>query len=309
MIEIDDRLILFRSHQLINSSTPSIYLIIQAPVSETVEYNTLKMSSDEDVPLSSLKRKTKKSDEDDDDDDESEEEAEFDEEDEDEEEDDDDDDNDSDEPLSSLKSPPRKKQKASTNTNKTKATSKSKSTTTTKKSTTSKKSSSTKTSKKKIPKKQTSTSSDSNSNSSASAALYASSKKGKLITELLRRWWYGITWPEPSTLPKTTPPNCDALDGFPGVYVTTSGEDIGKIIDFRNHETCPNFKNMSQKSSEDLKELLLRCIKEQTRVLIENEGEGTDVEKDLITLEKWVKKVNPKTADKEAAIVLKAAGF
>lgn len=273
-------------------------------------YNTLKMSSDEDVPLSSLKRRTKKSDDDEDDDDESEE-AEFEEEEEGDGEEEDDDSDDSDEPVSSLKSPPRKKQKSSTNTNKTKATSKSKSTTTTnKKSTTSKKSSSTKTSAKtKTPKKQTSTASDSNSNSSASAALYASSKKGKLITELLRRWWYGITWPEPSTLPKTTPPNCDALDGFIGVYVTTSGEDIGKIIDFRNHETCPNFKNMSQKSSEELKELLLRCIKEQTRVLIENEGEGTDVEKDLITLEKWVNKVNPKTADKEAATVLKAAGF
>lgn len=118
-----------------------------------------------------------------------------------------------------------------------------------------------------------------------------------------------MTWPDPSCIPKAIPPNCDKLDGFPGLYVTTSGDDVGKIVDFRDHETCPNFKNMSKKSSEVLKELLLGCIEEQKRVLVDNEGEGTQTEKDLGKLEKWAKKMNTEKADKEATKVLKAAGF
>ena len=118
-----------------------------------------------------------------------------------------------------------------------------------------------------------------------------------------------MTYPNPSSLPKSIPPNCDALDGFPGVYVVTSGEDVGKILDYRNKEECPNFYNMSRKTSEELKELCLRCINCQREVLVENEGEGTGVEKDLRTLEKWVLKVNPESADKEATKVLKATGL
>lgn len=229
-----------------------------------------------------------------------------------------DDSEDSDAPLSSLKSPPRKRKSSTTKTaargTKTKnlKTSKKAKTTpskTKKKTTSTKKSSPTK---KTIKKKSTKTSGSSSSDGnyqSASAALYADSKKGKLISELLCRWWYAITWPEPSCLPEEMPPNCDKLDGFPGVYVTTSGDDVGKIIDYRNHETCPNFQNYAKKSSAELVELLLKAIVKQREVLIQNEGKGTDVEKDLNTLEKWAKKLNAKTADKEAEKVLKAAGL
>ena len=141
----------------------------------------------------------------------------------------------------------------------------------------------------------------------AASELYGKSKKGKLISEFLCRWWYAMTWPDPASIPDETPPNCDVLDGFPGVFVTTSGEDTGKILDMRDESACPNFINMAKKSSEELKELLLTAIEEQRRVLIENEGIGTQTEKDLNTLEKWVSKVNAKTADKEAEKVLKAA--
>jgi len=93
------------------------------------------------------------------------------------------------------------------------------------------------------------------------------------------------------------------------VYVTTSGDDVGKIIDYRDHDTCPNFANYAKKGSEELVELLLKAIGRQREELIANEGEGTNVEKDLAKLEKWANKINPKTADKEADKVLKAAGF
>jgi hypothetical protein len=215
-------------------------------------------------------------------------------------EDEDDDDDSLDEPLvyfKTKKAKPKQKKKA---TPKKKAATKKKTTPTKKKKTPVKKS---------PTKKRKSTSSTDTSSTSASAALYAKAKKGQLITELLRRWWYAFTWPEPSCIPKTIPKNCDKLDGFPGVYVMTSGDDVGKIIDYRNHDTCPNFRNMAKKSTKELKDLLLSAIQKQREVLIENEGENTLVEKDLKKLEKWTKGVNETTAEKEAAKVLKAAGF
>jgi hypothetical protein len=165
-------------------------------------------------------------------------------------------------------------------------------------------------------KKKTSSSASNNSGGTssssfvcASSELYAKCDKGKLISEFLRRWWYAMTWPNPKDLPETTPENCDAMDGFPGVYVVTSGEEVGKILDLRDKKTCPNFINMVQKSSDELKELLLKSITEQKRILIENEGEGTQTEKDLKSLEKWAQKVNASKADKDAEKVLKAAGL
>lgn len=140
--------------------------------------------------------------------------------------------------------------------------------------------------------------------------LYAKSKKGKLISEFLSRWWYAMSWPDLDSKAVTeVPPNCDAFDGFPGVFVTTSGEDVGKIIDKRDPATCPSFANMVRKTSEELQTLLLKAIEEQRRVLIESEGKDTQTEKDLRSLEKWTEKVNPKAADKEAEKVLKAASL
>lgn len=173
-----------------------------------------------------------------------------------------------------------------------------------------KKKTKTATKKKKTPKKSESSSSSSSRASSAiasaSSELYAKSKKGKLISEFLRRWWYTMSWPDLEKNPIETPPNCDPMDGFPGVYVTTSGVDVGKLVDKRDKDTCPCFRNMAKKSSEELKELLVKAIEEQRKILIEHEGKGTQTEKDLNVLEKWANKVNCNAADKEAAKVLKA---
>uniref|UniRef100_A0A7S2KSL8 Uncharacterized protein n=1 Tax=Leptocylindrus danicus TaxID=163516 RepID=A0A7S2KSL8_9STRA len=143
----------------------------------------------------------------------------------------------------------------------------------------------------------------------ASSELYAKSDKGKLVQSLLCRWWYAIQWPEQEILEAPVPKNCDTLPGFPGVYVCTKGENVGKIYDHRNKNTCPNFLNFARKSSEELQELLLKAIEKQRQVLIEHEGQGTDTEKGLKDLEKWTKKLNCKKADKDAVKVLKAAGL
>jgi hypothetical protein len=143
---------------------------------------------------------------------------------------------------------------------------------------------------------------------SASAALYGSDcQKGQLIQKLLCRWWYAIIWPDPVSLPEKNPANFDALDGFPGVYVCTAGDDVGKIMDVRDSAKCPSFNNFAKKSSEELKTLLLTALEEQKKQLIAAEGTGTPTEKELNDMIKWTKKVNSNKAEKEATKVLKAA--
>lgn len=212
----------------------------------------------------------------------------------------DDSDDSDDEPLSTLRSPTKKVTPAK----KTKPPTKSKRSAEKKKAA-AKKKNSTKKKKKSEPAKK------SGGNGSAillaSTELYAKCEKGKLIQSLLCRWWYAITWPDMTTIPSSPPENYDALDGFPGVFVCTQGDDVGKIMDFRDKETCPNFVNYAKKSSEELRDLLEVAIERQKEVLIEAEGQGTQTEKELIALAKWAKKLNTSKADREATKVLKAA--
>lgn len=143
---------------------------------------------------------------------------------------------------------------------------------------------------------------------SPSAALYGSDcEKGQLIQRLLCRWWYAMEWPDPAAIPAQPPKHYDPLDGFPGVYVCTAGDDVGVIKDFRDKGTCPNFNNMAKKSSEELQTLLIKALKEQQRQLIEAEGTGTETQKELDNLIKWASKIKPSAADKAAEKVLKAA--
>lgn len=212
-----------------------------------------------------------------------------------EEEDDDDDESDEDDiPLAALKSPsPAKKKKTTATKAKAKA-------------------------KPPAKKAKTSTSGTKSASSNESGKEYSSpsfalygteSIKGKLIQNLLRRWWYAITWPEPSSIPKEPPANYDAMDGFPGVFICTQGEEVGTIKDFRDKAMSPNFNNLAKKTSEELKELLVKAINEQKKQLIASEGTGTGTEKELNTLLKWVAKINAKKADKEAEKVFKAHKF
>lgn len=198
-------------------------------------------------------------------------------------------------PLAALKSPSPAKKKAA---HKAKAKAKAKSPAKKKAKTTS------------STKKATSSNPSNNDYSSPSFALYGTeSLKGKLIQNLLCRWWYAITWPDPSTITKIPPKDCDAMDGFPGVFICTKGDEVGTIKDFRDTAKAPTFNNLVKKSSEELKELLINAIDEQKRQLIESEGKGTGTEKELTSMMKWVSKINTKKADKEAEKVFKANKF
>lgn len=240
------------------------------------------------------------------------------------EDDDDDDDSDDDDiPLASLvqnKKKPATSPKKTTNGNKQKKKAATRTSPKKKKAKTNNKTTtSTPKTKKAPPKKSSSaisTSSSSKNYEWASAALYGTdSTKGLLIQRLLCRWWYAITWPDPTKLPAKAPKYYDSLDGFPGVYVCTSAagdEPVGHILDLRKDdpENKPCFENFAKKSASELQDLLLRALENQLSKLKEVEGPpGTTTsatEKELHGLIKWTKKVNPTKADKEAIKVLKA---
>jgi len=144
----------------------------------------------------------------------------------------------------------------------------------------------------------------------ASAALYGTKcDKGLLIQRLLCRWWYAFQWPDPATLPAKPPKNFDSLDGFPGVYIGTAAENVGQIQDVRNQEEAPSFQNFAKKTAEELRDLLVTAIQEQTKQLVAAEGPGTPTEKELQKLLKWANKLNVNKAEKEAAKVLKSQGL
>ena len=257
--------------------------------SDEAEFDDQANDEDEDMPLaeSSSSRKRRASSsvnyaEDDDEEDDYEEEEE--------EEDEEESSEDEDVPLSALKESPKKKP---TQNGKKKQPPKKKEKTTPKK-------------KKTTPSKTSTPSSSSTKYASLSAAFYGSKcDKGLLIQRLLCRWWYAISWPDTSKLPQDPPENCDALDGFPGVYVCTKGDEVGKIIDLRDKDKAPSFANLVKKTSEELKELLIKAIEEQLKQLIEVEGSGTETVKELNSLLKWTKKVKCSKADKDGEKVMK----
>eukprot|EP00815_Leptocylindrus_aporus_P003348 CAMPEP_0116064382 /NCGR_PEP_ID=MMETSP0322-20121206/9062_1 /TAXON_ID=163516 /ORGANISM="Leptocylindrus danicus var. apora, Strain B651" /LENGTH=277 /DNA_ID=CAMNT_0003550351 /DNA_START=41 /DNA_END=874 /DNA_ORIENTATION=+ len=144
-------------------------------------------------------------------------------------------------------------------------------------------------------------------NGTVSSELYAKCDKGKLVQSLLCRWWYCMEWPELEVLQLPVPDNCDPLKGFPGVYIYTSGENVGKILDKRNINTAPSFKNFAKKPSSELVEMLLKAIENQTRELIEYEGENTTTEAQLKDLTKWAMKLKCEKVDAEARKVLRVA--
>ena len=207
--------------------------------------------------------------------------------------DDEDDDDDDDIPLVKLRSPKEKKPAAKKRKAPAKTTKAKKKTTTT--------------TKKKKKKTTSSSSASDNDIRSASALLYSNkSVKGLLIQRLLCRWWYAIDWP---AVDKSVmiPPTFDALDGFPGVYVGTQGDDVGKLLDTRNMDDKPSFAAFARRKSTELKELLQEALEKQMEDLKEAEGddaEKTPTGKEIKTMTTWVKRVNADKADKDAEKLL-----
>lgn len=123
--------------------------------------------------------------------------------------------------------------------------------------------------------------------------------KGELVQKLLCRWWYAIDWPTQESIDTPVPNTYMPLDGYPGVHICVKGDDMGKIIDNRNPETCPSFQNLKAKTTEELKELLIEALDNQRRELIEHEGETAPTLRDLNKEIAWARKFNVGKADKE----------
>lgn len=63
-------------------------------------------------------------------------------------------------------------------------------------------------------------SSGGNAAKTKSGIIYEESTKGALVQKLLVRWWYAIEWPKAGEV-EDAPAGFEALDGFPGVFVST----------------------------------------------------------------------------------------
>lgn len=138
-----------------------------------------------------------------------------------------------------------------------------------------------------------------NASSQPSDAFYCC-KKGKLVQKLLVRWWYAINWPDEESINNIPDGGYEPLDGFPGVFICTNIENLGKIIDNRDPETCPSLRNLSKKSSAELQSLCITAYTEQIRELIEHEGEEIPLVKLLKKELKEVKAIDPRSADNES---------
>ena len=166
-------------------------------------------------------------------------------------------------------------------------------------------------------------SSSSNNMKSKTEIFYEESSKGKLVQALLIRWWYAITWPASGDI-GSPPAGYEALDGFKGVFVSTrvsnhkfsfhmlldlylinfaifKTDSLGKILDLRNTATCPSFKNLSKKPSEELKNLCIKAIEEQIKELISVEGSGTKLEALLRSELRDINKIDTERADRKAS--------
>mmetsp|Transcript_7127 Transcript_7127/g.10618 ORF Transcript_7127/g.10618 Transcript_7127/m.10618 type:complete len:268 (+) Transcript_7127:106-909(+) len=130
--------------------------------------------------------------------------------------------------------------------------------------------------------------------------------KGNLVQRLLVRWWYAISWPDEASLDACPGEGYEPLEGFPGVFVCTSMDNMGAIVDQRDMSTCPSLRNLSKKSSAELKDLCVQAYEEQIRQLIAAEGPDTLLERSLIKELKAVKAINTNKADREVAKSFKA---
>jgi hypothetical protein len=132
------------------------------------------------------------------------------------------------------------------------------------------------------------------------SSIYYDSDKGRVVQALLIRWWYAIDWPQNNHILGEAPDGYENLDGFPGVYVGTRMDNLGNIIDLRDKNTCPNFRNMWKKSTEELKTLCTQAIRGQINALREHEGPDTKLERDLVRELQQISSINASTADRKA---------
>lgn len=156
----------------------------------------------------------------------------------------------------------------------------------------------------------------SNTTSSSSIVVFTQQKcseslyktdKGRLVQELLCRWWYVLEWPKKTTdeFLEQQPPNHQGLDGFPGTFISVKGDDMGSILDRRTYAGKPTFINLFAKPAAELKDLLLKAYRNQIQALIEHEGEAAPLLKELRRAMKSAETISVDKADKQAKKKLK----
>lgn len=80
---------------------------------------------------------------------------------------------------------------------------------------------------------------------------------------------------------------------------------MGSIIDTRSPVGKPSFLHFFAMPAEQIKELLLKAYDEQMRVLVEHEGEGTPLLKELKKARATAARVDPQKAERSVNKVLK----
>ncbi|CAH0479205.1 unnamed protein product [Peronospora belbahrii] len=129
--------------------------------------------------------------------------------------------------------------------------------------------------------------------------------KGRLAQELLCRWWYAMEWP-PAKKSASKLHGVQELDGYPGAFIRVKGDDLGSIIDTRLSAGKPSFLHFLAMSSEDLQKLLLHAYDRQMEVLIEHEGSDAPLLKELQKARASAARINTVKADQSVRKVLKS---
>ncbi|KAI9917247.1 hypothetical protein PsorP6_012905 [Peronosclerospora sorghi] len=129
--------------------------------------------------------------------------------------------------------------------------------------------------------------------------------KGKLVQELLCRWWYAMEWP-PAQQRDVKLHGVQELDGFPGAFIRVKGEDLGSILDTRSSIGKPSFLHFLAMPADDLLQLLLQAYDKQMQVLSEHEGPTAPLLKDLKQARASAAKINTEKADRSVCKVLKS---
>lgn len=76
-------------------------------------------------------------------------------------------------------------------------------------------------------------------------------------------------------------------------------DSLGKILDLRNTDTCPSFKNLIKKPAAELQALCISAIQKQIAELVAAEGADTRLELRLRDEMKQVAKIDTERADRK----------
>ncbi|KAJ0402720.1 hypothetical protein P43SY_007862 [Pythium insidiosum] len=129
------------------------------------------------------------------------------------------------------------------------------------------------------------------------------SLKGRLVQELLCRWWYAVEWP-PANHSRHLH-GVQELDGFRGAYIRVRGDDMGSIVDTRPQSGKPSFLHFFAQPSATVQKLLIKAYEKQMEVLAEHEGADAPLLKELKSALASASKISPEKADKSVVKIMK----